>query len=132
MNKRIKKKIQKCKMTKSDLKHGMIVRTHGDRWGMVIKSDATDEDCIKFFYDDRTVHNHGFLDVPEVLPLSQVNEDLTVGREWDEDAQCSLYYYSIDYVYSLNNLFARPYWDVDRQKDVRRSKCDKYIKWGRQ
>lgn len=46
--------------TKADLKHGMLVRTYDSRWGMVIKEDASDKDCIKFFYDDKLLTNHGF------------------------------------------------------------------------
>ena len=94
------------KMTKSDLKHGMLVRTHESRWGMVIKNDNTDTDCIKFFYDDQLLLNHGFLETPEVLPLSEVNEDLTVGNYWNEEDKC--YCYSIDYVFGLEFLWMRP------------------------
>lgn len=96
------------KMTKKDLKHGMLVRTFGSRWGMVIKEDSTDKDCIKFFYDDKLLLNHGFLDVPEVLPLSEVNEDLTVGHYWDKEDKCYYYIYSIDYVFGLEFLWMRP------------------------
>lgn len=96
------------KITKSDLKHGMLVRTFGSRWGMVIKEDVTDKDCIKFFYDDHLLVNHGFLETPEVLPLSEVNEDLTVGHYWDEEDKCYYYTYSIDYVFGLEFLWMRP------------------------
>lgn len=96
------------KMTKGDLKHGMLVRTFGSRWGMVIKNDKTDTDCIKFFYDDQLGLNHGFLEPPEVLPLSEVNEDLTVGQYWDEEDKCYYYAYSIDYVFGLEFLWMRP------------------------
>lgn len=96
------------KMTKSDLQHGMLVRTFGSRWGMVIKEDGTDKDCIKFFYDDKTSINHGFLDVPEVLSLSEVNDDLTIGKCWNEEDQCYYSAYSIDYVFGLEFLWMRP------------------------
>lgn len=52
---------------------------------MAIKEDGTDKDCINFFYDDETSINHGFLDVPEVLPLSEVNEGLSIGNYWNEE-----------------------------------------------
>lgn len=96
------------KMTKNDLKHGMLVRTFGARWGMVIKEDVTDKDCIKFFYKDNLLINHGFLEEPEVLPLSEVNEDLTVGNYWDEEDQCYYNRFSIDYVFGLEFLWMRP------------------------
>lgn len=94
--------------TKADLKHGMLVRTYGSRWGIVIKEDATDKDCIKFFYDDKKISNNGFLDATEVLLLSEVNDDLTVGHYWDEEDKCYYYAYSIDYVFSLNFKWMRP------------------------
>lgn len=95
------------KITKNDLRHGMLVRTFGSRWGMVIKEDGTDKDCIKFFYDDKTSINHGFLDIPEVLPLSEVNDDLTIGQCWNEEDQCYYSTYSIDYVFGLEFLWMR-------------------------
>ncbi|MDE6253629.1 MAG: hypothetical protein K2M78_13520 [Lachnospiraceae bacterium] len=49
--------------------------------------------------------NHGFLKTPEVLPLSEVNEDLTVGHYWDEEDK--YYCYSIDYVFGLEFLWMR-------------------------
>ena len=36
-------------MKKVDLKHNMIVRTGGGRYGIVVIEDATDKNCIKYF-----------------------------------------------------------------------------------
>lgn len=96
------------KMNKSDLQQGMLVRTFGSRWGIVIKEDGTDKDCIKFFYDDKTLMNHGFLEVPEILPLSEVNEDLSFGNYWDEEDNCYYHADTIDYVFGLEFLWMRP------------------------
>lgn len=45
--------------TKSNLKQNMIVRTNGGRYGIVVLKDATDENCIKYFYDPDRFDEHG-------------------------------------------------------------------------
>lgn len=111
-------------MRKSELKNGMIVKSSGDRWGVVVLKDNTDENCIKFFYSPKLLIEHGYTN--EVYAGSQVesldlfDEELIV--RWTEetekvykemnhgkssDIEIDVPLWSIDEVYTLNNVYTR-------------------------
>ena len=67
-------------MRKKDLRQNMIVKSSDGRYGIVCMKDATDENCIKFFYDPTLSIAHGSVERSHcgdfIVPLSQFTEDL--------------------------------------------------------
>jgi len=66
-------------MKKSDLKNGMIVKTNGDDYGVVIIKDSTNENCIKFLYCPRYLVDNGCLlnsNFGIVHPLDELDDNL--------------------------------------------------------
>jgi hypothetical protein len=65
---------------KKDLRNGMIVMASDGRYGVVCLKDATDENCIKFFYDPNLPVAHGSVDRAHcgdfIVSLNQFTEDL--------------------------------------------------------
>ena len=105
-------------MRKNDLRNGMIVRSSGGRYGVVVLQDATDSNCIKFFYDPNLLIEHGSIERARygslIEPLDNFNEDLQVVlTEEDvkkpglEDCEVGAVCWSIDQVFSLNEVWRR-------------------------
>lgn len=69
-------------MKKSELKNGMIVQSSGGRYGVVCIKDATDSNCIKFFYDPYLLREHGSIEKAcygdFIVSLDDFNENLVV------------------------------------------------------
>lgn len=112
-------------MKKSELKNGMIVKTSGGRYGVVVLEDSTDKNCIKFLYDPKLLLEHGFVSDAhygeKIVKLSSFCEDLTIrwteeaervctntipGYEYDPDSINTICW-SIVEVYELNKIYER-------------------------
>jgi hypothetical protein len=64
---------------KCDLKHHMLVETSGGRLGIVVLKDSTDDNCIKFLYDPKYLHDHGCMlnaNANMIEPLDNFDDDL--------------------------------------------------------
>lgn len=105
-------------MKKSELKNGMIVRSSGGRYGVVCLKDATDINCIKFFYDPKLLVEHGSVERAHygdfIVSLDEFDEDLNVTISVEEARKLGLIYYeegmpiwSINKVYSLKEEWER-------------------------
>ena len=105
-------------MKKSELKNGMIVKTSGGRYGVVCLKDATDSNCIKFFYEPDLLIEHGSVERAcrghFIEPLDNFTDDLRVALT-EEDAknpefefwEAGTTLWSIDQVFSLKEEWHR-------------------------
>ena len=105
-------------MTKSELRNGMIVKTSGGRYGVVVLKDATDTNCIKFFYEPDLLIEHGSVERARrgflIEPLDNFTDDLRVVLT-EEDVknpvfepwEADLTIWSIDQVFSLKEEWKR-------------------------
>ena len=105
-------------MTKSELRNGMIVKTSGGRYGVVVLNDATDSNCIKFFYEPNLLIEHGSVERAyrgnPIESLDNFTDDLRVViTEYDakdpifEPWEVGLTVWSIDQVFSLKEEWKR-------------------------
>ena len=105
-------------MKKSELQNGMIVKSSGGRYGVVCLKDATDTNCIKFFYDPKLMIEHGSIERAKygdfIVPLSEFDENLNVTISVEEARKLGLIYYeegmpiwSIVKVFSLKEVWNR-------------------------
>ena len=115
-------------MKKSELKNGMIVRTSGGRYGVVVIKDATDENCIKFLYDPMWLPDHGYINEENclnvIVDLAEFDDRLAVlwteederrhpwdGKYNEENIGGRLWW--IEEVYELNSV-----WKHKEEKDI--------------
>ena len=105
-------------MKKSELKNGMIVKSSGGRYGVVCLKDATDSNCIKFFYEPDLLVEHGSVERAcrgcFIESLDNFDEDLRVTLSLEEAKKLGLEFYdegmaiwSIDAVFSLKEEWKR-------------------------
>lgn len=100
-------------MKKNELKNGMIVQSSGGRYGVVCIKDATDSNCIKFFYDPMLLVDHGSVEKAcygsFIVSLDEFNEDLvcTINKEQAKEAGISIAEYD-DYGDEI------PIWNIRR------------------
>jgi hypothetical protein len=105
--------------TKDDLQHGMIVKSSDGRYGMVCIKDATDVNCIKFFYDPQLTYAHGSVEKAScgdfIVPLAKFTYDMRYicSKEEAEKLQInwneSMTLWSIQEVYSLKKEWMRSF-----------------------
>jgi hypothetical protein len=97
-------------MNKKQLVNGMVVKTSGGRYGVVCLKDATNENVLKFLYDPDLLIGNGIIDSANygetVVSLDDFDDDLAI-RINDEETKERLVVWSIDAVYSLNNIYKR-------------------------
>lgn len=92
---------------KSDLKNGMIVKTSGGRYGIVVLKDATCENCIKFVYDpDYLIDDGIYHGKQNISSLDSFDENLNCVY-WDTEDQQQYIIYQIVEVFELNSVFKR-------------------------
>ena len=105
-------------MKKSELRNGMIVKSSGGRYGVVCLHDATDSNCIKFFYEPDLMREHGSVERAcrgsFIEPLENFDEDLRITLSAEEAKKLGLDFYeegmsiwSIDKVFSLKEEWSR-------------------------
>jgi hypothetical protein len=104
---------------KRDLQNGMIVKSSDGRYGVVCLQDATDKNCIKFFYDPQLTIAHGSVVRSNcgdfVVPLDCFTDDMKYICS-EEDAKVlgfttsgnTVTLWSIVDVFSLRQEFTRP------------------------
>lgn len=105
-------------MRKKDLRQNMVVKSSDGRYGVVCMKDATDENCIKFFYDPTLSIAHGSVERSHcgdfIVPLSQFTEDLKYICSRKEAKELGLVQgreiitlWFIEEIYSLNRRWIR-------------------------
>lgn len=102
-------------MKKVDLKHNMIVRTGGGRYGIVVIEDATDKNCIKYFYDPDRLDEHGMNPIwCDVDSLDNYNdyEDGLWRTYVDPETNKRMQAFPIIAIYELTEIWKRP-WSKD-------------------
>lgn len=93
-------------MNKSELKHNMIVRSSGGRYGVVVVKDETNENVIKFFYDPFVLADNGYVKYGKIISLDEFDDDLVL-RVWIDEYQDRVPCWNIEEVFELQSVFER-------------------------
>ena len=123
------------RMRKNDLENGMIVRSSDGRFGVVCLEDATDSNCIKFFYNPGLIVNHGLIanakDKSFVVSLDRFTDDLKYICSCEEANKLgiitneSIFLWSIVGVFSLRKEWSRRRcYSSCKHLNIRKDDCD--------